>query len=630
MNPLLEACGNAATSLNHNSSRFGKLITLHFTHDNPTLDSPITGGVLSSYLLEKVRVVRHAVGEGSFHIFTQMQNGLDASELCRLGLTTHAEAAAAARKIITNTAADKSASRSLVDAAAWRATNSAAASVGLQSEEMGRVCELLAACLHLNEIRFAEMHSRHSEKSRYTSHHMSAGDEGVATIATQSEQRLLAAAALLGVPADRLAAAVCTRSLRVSGSKLECGRNTSQARASCEALTKQLYSMLFEWVIQHVNSCIAPSSEEDTEDDRTIALLDLFGFENFEHNSFEQLCINYANESLQSQFNADVFAAAEAEAKAEGVHLGPADYADNAACVSLLSSIHPRPGILPLLNEECAIGDGTDAKFVIKLHQNHSNSTYLQIPSAASGPGAMRAARLQRRRHAIATRQPSMPSHASGARAAGGAPNGGRGNGGVSLSFPKEGLQRSSSHFSPHAFAVTHYAGEVWYDANGFRSKNLDVTDTQHYELLASADHPLLPAIIAANDNATASIEEDEALHHSVSMRNKSEDNAWKRAAKQMSAGRRAHAALMGSSTERRRPSKTIGGQFMRQLKQLASTLSASECQYVRCIKPNSQAIANKWEEGFVLRQLAQGGILEATRAHAAAFDHRLEHDFSA
>ena len=116
-----------------------------------------------------------------------------------------------------------------------------------------------------------------------------------------------------------------------------------------------------------------------------VALLDLFGFENFERNSFEQLAINYANEKLQLQLNLDVFDAALAEAEAEGVDLGASasSYTDNSACIALLEGggAGGKPGLLALLNEECALGDGTDANFVLKASQLHKASEHFYVPS---------------------------------------------------------------------------------------------------------------------------------------------------------------------------------------------------------------------------------------------------------
>ena len=120
-------------------------------------------------------------------------------------------------------------------------------------------------------------------------------------------------------------------------------------------------------------------------------MLDLFGFECFATNSFEQLTINYANEVLQAQFNADVFAAASAEAVAEGIDLGKMPYSDNAACIDLFQGRSP-PGLLPLLNEECALGDGSDANFLLKLSQAHHSNPQLRVPGLETRPGSNRSA----------------------------------------------------------------------------------------------------------------------------------------------------------------------------------------------------------------------------------------------
>lgn len=252
MNPLLEAFGNAATTLNHNSSRFGKLITVSYAtlradgsvnHESPR----VAGGVLSSYLLEKLRVVHHADGEGYFHIFYQMANGLDHAESRRLALNSTGPTCAAA--------APPAAAKALTSAEGWRTTIRAASAVGLDRSEMSNVCELLAAAVHLREVRFTESSSpsKHAATSPRTSGRAdTAALGGIAHVSHHSEGRLHAAASLLGVPLEALAHAVCTRVLVVHGQSLDCGRSGAQARASCDALTKRLYAMLFTWVVEQV------------------------------------------------------------------------------------------------------------------------------------------------------------------------------------------------------------------------------------------------------------------------------------------------------------------------------------------------------------------------------------------
>ena len=253
---------------------------------------------------------------------------------------------------------------------------------------------------------------------------------------------------------------------------------------------------------------------------------------------------------------------------------------------------------------------GTDANFVTKLAQCHPASAYLLVPSAGSGKKGLGGVTRGRAPipHLAATRHRRS-----------------------NLASPKSASAREGGEAAgqpQHAFAVMHYAGEVWYDALGWRAKNADVAEPQHLELLAMSDHPLMPELLSAADAATSGdspVNDAPAAATGGSARDAA---AWRRAAKQLGGARRAQAALMGSAGERRRSSKTIGGQFVRQLSQLAATLSESECQYVRCIKPNAKAASGVWEGAYVERQLAHGGIFAAARAARHGFDHRLEHSF--
>ena len=650
LNPLLESFGNATTALNHNSSRFGKLITLQYERAasaEGAAAAHIVGARISSYLLETVRVVHHAEGEAAFHIFYQLLAGVDQSEAQRLRLRTPHVAAGEPEAVaehhsylMSSTSGGSNVTPATPSwgsggghtayhtAAAWCKTMAAADAIGICEMDRKQVREVLAAILHLGDLRFVE-------------------SDGLARFSTSCEAAAVAAADCLGVPLSQLQTALCTRSLAVHGQVLDCGRSGVQARASCDALAKRLYSMLFTWLVRKIDVRIEGdvTSHGVPNADASIVMLDLFGFECLATNSFEQLCINYANEVLQAQFNADVFSAAAAEALAEGIDLGAAAFADNSMCVAMLDGRGPPPGLLPLLNEECALGDGTDANFLLKLAQAHRSNPHLRLPGGMSAAGvqapggrgrASTGIRLSPTSSAVASRLTKARSHLSNPGAMFSPPR--------RHKMPSEILRRTDP--GRLAFAVVHFAGEVVYDASGIRDKNVDVQEPQHTELFTASSHPLmqrlLEAAVAEADTCRSSSGREASSEDLSSTSWSSMDDgsapfnpqpsrdaaAWRRTAKQTDGGRRAHAALMGSAGERRKASHTIAGQFVKQLSALRTTLFTSECQYVRCIKPNARAAARAWDAPFVARQLAQGGVFEAARAARRGYDHRLDFGF--
>ena len=632
LNPLLEAFGNASTALNHNSSRFGKLITLTFAAPDggdggdaseSAQHARVCGGRLSTYLLEKVRVVRQADGEASFHIFHQLMSGLPHAEAARLRLPapsscvpsegpgspsaggdgTHARvglphccAAAAARS--PSRAAGSPPSRTH-GRAAWEASRRAALAVGVSAAELDGICELLAAIVHLTTVHFvraADSGRKDSggkdggRKAREARRDVGSGTPPARLARAAEDVSLVAAASLLGLPLESLRRTLLTRSLEVRSQTLECTRSVEQARGARDAICKRLYSTLFEWVVRRINECIAPAPSAPSDEAaaavsaQAMALLDLFGFESMASNSFEQLVINYANERLQAQFNADVIAAAEEEARSEGIELSGAstDYVDNAECIALFEggalspatdrrtaargAVAPPPGLLSLLNDECALGDGHDANFLLKLAQVHRANSHLRIPFVASGGTHVGGVTRARTRSADSVGY-------GGAR------------GGVSSGASGGGASGAASRLT---FTISHYAGAVTYDAHGFREKNADVCEAQHLETLRSASHPLMASLLAAHDDAERG-----------------------------RGGATAHSKQGGTPT--------LSRQFVAQLRVLVTTLAASECQWIRCIKPNAQALASVWEHEYVHRQLAQCGVFASARAARRGYDHRME-----
>ena len=285
-NPLLEAFGNARTLRNNNSSRFGKFIEIQFGRS-----FKMSGARIHIYLLEKSRVVQQSTGERNYHVFYQLLAGLTADERSQI----HLEPPIEEFHLLNQSGC--TAIEGVDDAAEMRRTRTAMGKVGLADEDILSVTRTLAAVLLLAQLQF--------ESGTETD----ADDDSASRIAPDSSETLSHIASALGPEqSDELSSALTTRRLITRDDEITVPLTLEQARDSRDALGKSIYGRLFSWLVERCN-------EKLVDDDATaafIGILDIFGFESFKVNSFEQLCINYANERLQQQFNWDVFKSEQA------------------------------------------------------------------------------------------------------------------------------------------------------------------------------------------------------------------------------------------------------------------------------------------------------------------------------
>ena len=464
-----------------------------------------------------------------------------------------------------------------------------------------QVRELLAAVLHLGDIRVEGEGTIMSSEDAF--------QDGI-----ESGPSLLFAADLLKVPCDDLGSAISSRQLQVDREIVRVRRTPQQAHVAVEAMCKRVYALLFRWLVVKINDRIEPRTyhveKRPSSVSPSISLLDLFGFEALATNSFEQLCINYANESLQAQFNADVFFATEREYQMEGVTLDKSHCNDNSACLALFEGMNP-PGIFPLLNEECSLAEGSDNNFALKLGQLFGSHAHFRLVSP-----------MRWKRELPRRLWPSDRLHQQGLRSAdkdyGRAPPAEQTQfAGPGIVLPSMGHRVDVPAPSPLVvvpqLVVRHYACEVVYDVRGFREKNADLEETTHANLLRLSKHPLLSKMIALDDNTGGGKRAATTTEDSVSPETTGGSAGG--------AQGRTHTAM-----GRRRAATTIGARFMKQLSQLRRLLAESDCHYIRCVKPNTAAAVSVWDPEYVCRQLAQAGVFEAARAARRGFHHRLPH----
>jgi myosin-5 len=365
-NPLLEAFGNAKTRRNDNSSRFGKYIQLQFDAEDPlaaayagkTVPSCVlAGSKCEVYLLEKSRVVDHEEEERTYHIFYQL---LAASEETKVDIWEGlAETDNESFSYVGFTETDTI--EGSTDADRFLHTVNSLALVGVNDDQLKSLMRTICIVLQLGNIIFEK-----DEK-----------DEARTVITSTEEFEALAD--LMGIPVDDLTAALTIRTMRARNEEFKVPLNAVQAKDSCDAFAKEIYAKTFLWLVRAIND--ATSAEINYDGDKksgfgVIGLLDIFGFESFEVNRFEQLCINYANEKLQQKFTQDVFRSVQVEYEYEGIELGEITYDDN---TDVLDLVEGRMGLLAFLNEECVRPGGSDKGFVSKVHaMNKDNRCFIR------------------------------------------------------------------------------------------------------------------------------------------------------------------------------------------------------------------------------------------------------------
>ena len=320
-NPVLEAFGNAATLRNDNSSRFGKWMTMTFSKKKQ-----ISGSAIHTYLLEKSRVVHLANGERTYHVFYQLLTALDEESF---RYTSRGD-----RMTIQNVDDEKE----------YNEMRGAMSGLGWSTEDQQKAMDVVKAILYLGECDF-EAATGGPDASRA----MNGSSLGVA-------------GPLIGIDdMSKLENALTTRVELMGGkSMVTITLGPNAAADARDALAKALYANLFNWLVAKVNKAL--KMDDPNDDDVSIGVLDIFGFEVFQKNGFEQLCNNYANEKLQDFFNDVVFQEEKAVYEAEGVDVANVAFVDNSKCVALFDG---KPvSLLSLLDDECAAGNAArDDKF---------------------------------------------------------------------------------------------------------------------------------------------------------------------------------------------------------------------------------------------------------------------------
>ncbi|GMF12938.1 unnamed protein product [Phytophthora lilii] len=355
-NPVLEAFGNAQTIRNNNSSRFGKYIVLQMNRVGQVI-----GGYIDNYLLERSRVIRQAEGERNFHSFYQLMAGATAAEREAWQLPESAEEF----DVLGN---EDATIEGVDDAENYRNVRQNMTAVGITDDEQRDIFQQLAAILWLGNVQF--------KQTTDEAHNPRAAIE-----APEAREALAKAANLMGIDKDKLEALLTYRIVNIYREDQKVLFDARQAKKVCDSIMRSLYEKIFDWIVARINKNVTCKKRDIS---NSIGILDIYGFEIFEVNAFEQLCINYVNEKLQQLFISQTLESEQEGYRREGLSWQNIKFFNNQVVCDLIED-PKQHGIFPLLDEQCAIARLSDLELIERYNSEHSRNPHY-IASRVRGP----------------------------------------------------------------------------------------------------------------------------------------------------------------------------------------------------------------------------------------------------
>uniref|UniRef100_A0A3B4CUI6 Myosin IXA n=1 Tax=Pygocentrus nattereri TaxID=42514 RepID=A0A3B4CUI6_PYGNA len=365
--PVLEAFGNAKTAHNNNSSRFGKFIQVNYQESGT-----VRGAYVEKYLLEKSRLVYQEHNERNYHVFYYLLAGASEEERTAFHLRKPEEyhylsqVRKKPQRLHWENFYESEPDCFTVEGEDlkhdFERLQLAMEMVGFLPATRKQIFSLLSAILHLGNIRY--------KKKTYRDDSIDICNLDVLPIVSE----------LLEVKEEMLFEALTTRKTVTVGERLIVPYKLAEAGTVRDSMAKSLYSALFDWIVFRINHALLNNRDlEESAKMLSIGVLDIFGFEDYENNSFEQFCINFANERLQHYFNQHIFKLEQEEYRAEGITWHNIDYIDNTGCINLISK---KPtALLHLLDEECNFPQATNQTLLDKFKRQHEGNSYIEFPT---------------------------------------------------------------------------------------------------------------------------------------------------------------------------------------------------------------------------------------------------------
>ncbi|PRP78118.1 class VII unconventional myosin [Planoprotostelium fungivorum] len=523
--PILEAFGNAKTRQNDNSSRFGKFFQIYFKPDGS-----LSGTAVSHYLLEKSRVTHQADGEGNYHIFYYLLDGLEGNSKSKLQLADSSQFSFTSQGGYTP---DKSYSKKW-----FNTVSDAMKTLGVSDEDKESIWSVLAAILHIGNLSFQ-------------------ADAKKDTALLANKDLLVSIATILQVPPAKLEVALSSRSMSVAGTPdVVIPLKVDEAKSNRDAFAKAMYGKLFDWIMIRINDSLKSDNSGNF-----IGILDIFGFETFPTNSFEQFCINYSNEQLQQFFSKYLFKQEQDEYIKEKIQWSKVEFNDNSIIIDL---IEKKPlGILSVLDEECSFPKGTDQSFLEKCAKLFAGNPKFTKPLRVQNVFTI--------------------SH-----------------------YAAEVVYTVTGFLSKNKDTVNQDLVQILqHSTNALVAKMYNDAEAAPQLARQPSRNNMAGALSAGGRGAPAAQRGPGFTA--------------------FGAGRGAPAAapVAGKSVGGPTKKSTIGIQFKDQLKSLLTILSSTEGHFIRAIKPNHIKEPLFFDGMNVLRQLSYSGLLETIRIRGAGYSYR-------
>ena len=502
-NPILESFGNAKTLRNNNSSRFGKYMEISFT-EAPAY--AICGTAIRTYLLEKNRVIVQGPNERNYHIFYMLLAGVSKDMQKEFSLSAGRDPMEWA--YLNTSGCVKVTGRQ--EKQEYIELVTAFGHLKFPDETIKSILQVLAAILHIGNVTFKD------------------DDEGSIVA---NRETVIIAAELLGIEhANTLEECFCTKEIIVNKERTLVKLDVHKAQEQRDALARFLYGSLFDILVVQINTTLGSDVSAMASSTANIGILDIFGFEVFAVNSFEQLCINYCNERLQTFFNEVIFEKEIEIYKKENIDLADITFVDNLGCVRIIDGAKGY-GIFSLLDEECIVPQGSDIKLLSKMNSAFGDAKQTKTFSTYFATGSRK---------------------------------------------------------NPNDFIVKHFAGDVTYNISNFCEKNKDTLNAATLATVATSSLAII--------KGAAHIEggDDDHSHSDAESKKK------------------------GGKV-------TISHKFKNSLDSLMTSLHTKQPSFVRCLKPNEQAKADKFDCQLLLSQMKYSGLFEAIKIRKSGFAIRVE-----